>query len=521
MKKIGFIVLICTLAFVLTISIGINSAIAAEKDKYGGILRVNHGKQAGVIGEPLAIRAWNHEYVDFVLQTIIRRNPKEFGVYDPELALSWKVTPEKSNVVFKLRKGVKFHDGTDFNAQAAKWNLDRWIVNPKPQFSKMTSIEIIDDSTIRANFSEWDAVTMYDFSRFTFFISPTAFEKNGAEWVKYNPVGTGAFKVTKTKRNTYVRYEKFADYWEKGLPYLDGVEFTMIPDPMTAAASLRRGEVHAMLAVDPVTGTDFRKSGGFDVVTNPGLHQVLYFNSENPGSVWSEQKNREALEYAINKKQIADVIMRGFSFPVDEILHSINLSAPAAGKKVGTVPRNFSPEKARQLLKEAGYPNGLKVKIIYNATAPAHKSIFLAVQDNLKNVGIEAIPSPLLGAALHEKEAAPLQPNELIIASIRGGSVASLPSIKEAFHPKSIYFQGVKKPEGFTGLIDKATQTFDPGKQLDILIEMEQKAYGMAMLTPIMGNYFIAIQNPMLKDAVWFYGGSPIPSLRRTWMSEK
>ena len=520
MKKYLFtsLVFLCVLGF-FQIN-GVSISIAAEKDKYGGILKINHSKQAGVIGEPLEIRAWNHEFVDFVLQTLVRRS-SSYGEYDPELALSWEEVPEKSHVVFKLRKGVKFHDGTDFNAQAVKWNLDRWIALPKPQLSKMTSVEVIDDYTIRANFSSWNALTFYDFTRYTFMISPTAFEKNGAEWIKYNPIGTGPFKVVKAKRNTYINYEKATNYWKKGQPYLDGVRFTMIPDPMTASASLRRGEIDAMLGVDPVTGSDFRKTGGFDLITNPGVHQVLYFNSESPDSVWSDQKNREALEHAINKQQIADVIMRGFSFPVDEIIHSINISAPNAGKKVGTVPRKYNPEKARQLLKGAGYPQGLKVKIAYNATSVAQKDMFAALQANLKNVGIEALPNPLTGAALHQKEAEPLFPNELLIAGLRGGSVVSLPSTTEAFHPSSHYFRGVKKPEGFSGLLEKAAQSFDPGKQLDILIEMEKKAYGMAMFAPIMGNYFIAIQNPKVKDAVWFYAGAPNPSLRLAWLSEK
>ena len=75
--------------------------------------------------------------------------------------------------------------------------------------------------------------------------------------------------------------------------------------------------------------------------------------------------------------------------------------------------------------------------------------------------------------------------------------------------------------QGFNARLKKAVQTFDPGKQLDILIEMEKKAYGMAMFTPIMGNYFSAIQKPTVEDAVWFYAGAPNPSLRRAWLSKK
>lgn len=511
-----FVLLVCGLALGNIVP----PAAAAEKGKYGGILRVNHFRQAGVLGEPLEIRAWNHEFVDFVLQSLTRRTER-YGEYDPELALSWEVNPDKLQIIFKLRKGVKFHDGTVFNAQAVKWNLDRWIASSKPQFSTMKSVEVIDDFTIQTNFSALDAVTLYDFARFTFIISPTAFEKNSKEWVKANPVGTGAFKLVKSKRNTYLKYDKFDDYWEKGLPYLDGLYYTMTPDPMTASASLRKGEIDVMVGVDPVTGADFRKSGGFDVMTNPGTHLIIYFNSEDPNSVWSDVRMRKALDHSIDRENIAKVVMRGFSFPVYEILHSINISGPAAGLNVGTVPRKFNPEKARQLIKEAGHSKGLKVKVTYHSTRPSHKDTFLVLQSILGDLGIEAIPNPLTGAALNQKIAAGMPPNEIIIDHLRGGAVLSLPSTKEAFHRKSVWFKGVKKPERFVDLLDKAMNTDDTDEQFKTLIEMERMAYGSAMFTPIVGNYFIAIQNPKVKDAVWFYAGNPIPSLRRAWLSEK
>jgi len=520
MKRNLLVFLVISLISTFTIGISVQDSMAAEKKgkaKYGGIIRPNHSKQAGIIGDPLLIQAWNHEFVDFVLQTIARSSNDRFGEFDPVLCEKWTIAPDKSNIVFNLRKGMKFHDGTDCNAQAVKFNYDRYLKSSKPQLSTMKSVEALDDHTVRVNFNFWDVTTFRDFTRGTFIISPTAFEKNGAEWAKFNPVGTGAFKVVKQKRNTYIKYEKFIDYWEKGLPYLDGVLFTMIPDPMTAAASIRRGEIDAMLGVDPVTGSDFKKSGGFDLILNPAIHNIIYFNSEDPNSIWSNLKLREALEYAINKQQIADVIMRGFSSPVYEILHSIT---PAAGKKLGTTPRLYNPEKARQLIKEAGFPGGVKAKVFFNATAPALRNMFLAIQANLKDVGIDIVPAPLSGAALHSKVLEPMTPNDLIIEHIRGGGTFQVGGVKTTFHPDSIWLRGAKRPKRFVELIDKVMKTFDIQEQLKICIEMERIAYNDAMYTPIVGNNFIVIQAPYVKDAYWFWAGGPQPELKYAWLNK-
>ena len=518
MKNKYLVLLMIVLITSFAIGMNVHPSMAADKSKYGGILKPNHSKQAGIIGDPLLIQAWNHEFVDFVLETIVRASNDRFGEFDPVLCESWKTDQENLNITFNLRKGMKFHDGTNADAQAVKWNYSRYLTSSKPQLSTMKSIDIIDDHTVRVNFKFWDVTTFSDFTRGTFIISPTAFEKNGAEWVKYNPVGTGAFKVVKQKRNTYIEYVKNTDYWEKGLPYLDRVRFTMIPDPMTASASIRRGEIDAMLGVDPVTGTDFKKSGGFDILTNPAIHEIIYFNSEDPDSMWSDPRLREALEYAINKKELAEVIKRGFSFPVYEILHSIT---PAAGKRLGTTPRLYNPEKAKQLIKEAGHPGGIKAKIAYNSTDVSDRDMFLAMQANCKEVGITLVANPRTGAAMNAMVLEPMPPNELILGSIRGGGTFGVGQTKNFFHPSSIWFRGAKRPEGFVELIDKVMTTFDLAKQLEICIEMERMAYNDAMYVPLVGNNFIVIQNPNIKDANWFWAGGPHPSLKHAWLSEK
>ncbi|MBW1799408.1 MAG: ABC transporter substrate-binding protein [Deltaproteobacteria bacterium] len=510
MKKCLFVSSIFVLTVALLTGLSAAPAMAAEKAKYGGILKFNHSKPAGIIGNPLKIRGWNHEFIDFILQTLIRPSNTKLGSFEPQLAESWELAPDKSYYTFKLRKDVKFHDGTVFNAQAAKWNLDMWVKSKRPRLDKVTSVDVVDDYTIRCNLSGWDNVTLFDFAKDTFMVSPTAWKKNGEEWARYNPVGTGAFKLVEFKRKVSLKYEKFKDYWKKGLPYLDGVFITQIPDPMTAIASLKKGEIDAWMGVDPVSGSELRKTGDWVISTNPGPHQVLLYNSTDPKSPWADKRMREALEYAIDKETIAKTTGRGFTFPVWEMIHSI----PA---KAGTVPRKYNPEKARQLIKEAGHTN-LKVKLTYMARIMQDQAV--AIQGNLADVGIKIDPNPVTGAVYHRAAFEPIPGIDMVIGNQRGGPNELLVSVDETLASGSVFFQGMKRPKGFDDLLHKAIQQTNMGEALKILYKMEKLAYDDAMFTPLWGWLFITVNAPYVKDAVWFWASMPYPSLETAWLDK-
>jgi ABC-type transport system substrate-binding protein len=484
--------------------------MAAGKGKYGGILKMNHSKPAGIIGNPLKMRGWNHEFVDNTLQTLIRSSHTEMEAYVPHLATSWELAPDKSYYIFKLRKGVTFHDGTPFNAEAAKWNLDLWVKSRRPQLKTLTSVDVIDDYTIRCNLSAWDAVTLRDFSRISTMISPTAWKKHGEKWIDYHPVGTGPFKLKDFKRNVHVKFEKFDDYWVKGYPYLDGIEFSQIPDPMTTIASLKRGEIDAWMGVDPVSAAELQNAKGLTVVPNPALHNLLQFNSEDPKSPWADRRMREALEYAVDKPALAKSVGRGFFTPVYEIIHSI---PPGAG----TTPRTYDPEKARQLIKAAGYEN-LKVKLFFSVGPSQDAAV--ALQAYLADVGIQIVPTPLQGPAFHRKLFEPVVGNDLLFGNQRGARQAFIGQASEAFAPGSVFFQGVKRPAGFTDLLNKALQEEDIKVSLKYFHQMEKLAYDDAMFVPLYAIKLIVAQSTAVKDAIWFWAGAPYPELSRAWLDK-
>ncbi|MBW1996635.1 MAG: ABC transporter substrate-binding protein [Deltaproteobacteria bacterium] len=511
MKRSYFVPLWFFLMCGLILGLGFQPSMAAEKSKYGGILKYNHTKTAGIVGNPLKIRGWNHEYIDNVLETLIIPSNKKMGEFEPQLATGWELAPDKSCYIFKLRKGVEFHDGTDFNAQAVKWNLDMWVKSKRPRLDKVKSIEVLDDYTVRVNLSGWDAVTLSDFSKDTYIVSPTAWKKHGEKWVDYHPVGTGPFKLVEFRRNVHLKYKRFEGYWKKGLPYLDGLFVTQIPDPMTAMAALKRGEIDAWTGVDPISGSELKKTGKWTIYTNPAIHRVIQFNSTDPKSIWSDKRMREALEYAIDKERIAKVMGRGFFFPIYEIVHSI---PPGAG----TVPRKYNPEKARQLIREAGR-EGIRVKMHY--FAGFDQDAFTAIQANLKEVGITLEAAPVTGAAYHKRLFEPAPVNDLILGNQRGSRSELLVSVDETLAPGSVFFQGVKRPKGFVEILNRALQQEDRNKILEGLYELERLAYGEAMFVPLVGTTFITVNAPYVKDTIWFWGSMPYPHLERAWLDKK
>jgi ABC-type transport system substrate-binding protein len=490
---------------------------AAEEPQYGGTLTFNMFPPPSILGNPLKFRGPDHEYIDNTLQTLIRPSNEKMGEFEPLLAESWERAPDKSYYIFKLRKGVKFHDGTDFNAQAVKWNLDQWVNSPRARLDKVESIEIIDDYTIKFNLKSWEAIFLSDLAKDTYIISPSAFQKHDEKWVDTHPVGTGPFKLKEFKRNIVVSLERFDGYWKKGLPYLDEIKILIIPDPMVFSASFQRKELDAV-RVDYILATELGKTGKYETIALPTGHDVLYFNSQDPKSIWSRKKAREALEYAIDKEAIAKVITKGFGYPIYEIVHSINKVPPGPG----TRPRKYNPEMARQLLKEAGFPEGDKITLTYSTTGPTGVSQdYVAIlMQYLKDIGIDTVPNGISFPAFVQKEAGPPLPNEILLSGQRGGPNELLISLDETLGPGSVFFQGISKPEGFYDLLNKALQSEDKKRQMEYLYETERVAYGDAIFIPIISEAFITVQHPYVENAVWFWGSSPYPNLEGAWIDQ-
>src|SRR4030043_1517832 len=210
------------------------SEAAGPQPVKGGILKAIRGNFPKVLGYPPEQGPTDTIFALLYAERLSEWDEK--GNLIPVLAESWEGDPKNKTVTFHLRKGVKFHDGTPFNAEAARWNFQlRLDTKSQIDGDLIKSGEAPDDYTVRLNCTDITTWSPYIYG-WGQHISPTAYEKNGGkEWARFNSVGVGPYKVVEFKRDNLLRFEKNKDYWRKGYPLLDGIEIRCVPDPVTAS----------------------------------------------------------------------------------------------------------------------------------------------------------------------------------------------------------------------------------------------------------------------------------------------
>ncbi|MBI4295692.1 MAG: hypothetical protein HY667_01100 [Chloroflexi bacterium] len=367
------------------------TAAPAETPQYGGTLKIQTS-DVPFQGFLPAIMTTTWPYsVTAAYESLMWRDGK--GQFQPWLATDWKLSPDMKSLTLTLRKGVRFHDGTDFNAAAAKWNIEKRKALKLTDYTEVTSVDIIDDYTVRLNLSEYRVTTFVPLASAAnstggYMYSPTAAQRMGIDWATWNPVGTGPFKFVRYEQGLRYITERFDGYWQKGKPYLDKVEEDFIADSLTASLAFQKGDVHFITRVDAKTLTDLRAKGfkALPVLTDDV--QTLVPDSANPTSPFANKKVRLAMEYAIDREGIVGAL--GFG------LYEASYEA-ASTNGYAYVPelekRRYDTAKAKQLLSEAGYPNGFKTTVYAMTSSP--REVIVAVVTNLKEVGINATLEPV------------------------------------------------------------------------------------------------------------------------------
>jgi len=306
----------------------------------------------------------------------------------PVLAESHTVSKDGLVYTFKLKSGIKFHDGTPFNAEAVKVNFDR-VTNPENKlkrynlYKNIAKTEAVDATTVRVTLKE-------PFSPFIntlahpsgVMISPTALAKYGSKGIAQNPVGTGPFKFVEWKATDYLKVAKWEGYWKKGYPKVDSITWRPVVDNNTRAAMMQTNEAHFAFPMPPETVDSLSKKPSLEVTSAPSIiHRYLSMNTQQ--KPFDNPKVREAINYAINKDALVKVAFSGYAVPAEGVVpHGVEYAA-----KLGPWP--YNPAKARELLKEAGYPNGFESTLwsAYNYTTA--QKVIQFVQQQLAQVGVK------------------------------------------------------------------------------------------------------------------------------------
>jgi len=301
--------------------------------------------------------------------------------HEPQLAEWFEEDPEARTITFKLREGIKFHDGTDLTADVVKWNYESYI--QKLMFNDLLKeIEVVDDYTLIFHLHEWHNQILPNWG-YTPIFSREAYEKNGgAEWARTNIVGTGPFMLEDWKRDVSMTWVKNENYWREG-PYLDRIEITYITEATTAAAKMEAGEADIWNGAPPQYMKELEEKGFVRQSGWAGMYYHLMPNTVDPNSPFNDLRVREALEYAIDKQAICDALGYGYTSP----LHSVAAEGEWGGRSEPVRP--FNPDKARELLAEAGYADGLKVTLLASVSDGGRNDTAEAIANYLNDVGFE------------------------------------------------------------------------------------------------------------------------------------
>lgn len=314
----------------------------------------------------------------------------------PALAERWGVSSDKLTWTFRLRKGVKFHDGTDFNAEAAVFQLDRITNKDFAYFDErlfsanrfntrqITSYRAIGTDTLEIKTHEPYALLLWDLTSI-FFPSPAVVKKYGNRDYVRNATGTGPFRMTRYIDGQVMELERFDEHW-RGKAKLDKIILRPMPDASTRLAALQAGDILWADFVPPDSLAQVR-SRGYTILLRPYPHtMVFYLNMyEEP---FNNPKVREALQYAIDREKLCKALLQGLCIPATQLAYPGHpWYEPNILKKY-----RFFPARAKQILADAGYPNGFTI----NVAAPTGGSgnmwpspMLEFIQSNLKDVGIE------------------------------------------------------------------------------------------------------------------------------------
>lgn len=316
-----------------------------------------------------------------VFEGLTRIGPS--GEVLPALAESWTISDDGKVYTFKLHKGVKFHDGSDFDAEDVKFSLDRArapdsVNAQKGLFAAIDTVEVIDPETVQVTLKHPQGAFLYNMGwGDAVIVAPESADRN-----KEKPIGTGPFRFDHWAKGSAVTLVKSDNYWGDPVA-LDKVEFRFIPDAAAAVPAVLSGDVQAFPffpadAVSQVEGNPQLKV----VIGSTEGETILAMNNKKPPL--DNLKVRQAISYALDREAIIDGASGGLGQPIGS---HVSPSSKAYVDLTGRYPHDAA--KARKLLKEAGFENGFKTTLKLPPPAYARDGGQI-IASQLRNVGIQA-----------------------------------------------------------------------------------------------------------------------------------
>jgi len=392
------------------------------------------------------------------------------GSKRPGLVEKWEASEDGKLITLHLRHGVKFQSGDELTSKDILWSHERMLKKTwfYPGFARFIDhMEAPDDYTVKVIFKQVDAQFI---ALPAMIVSSKAYaERVGEDELKKHPVGTGPYKIAAYAPGQYLDLEAWDGYWGKK-PSIKKAHFVFAKDDNTRVAKLQAGEVDMIMAT-PYAAYDQLKAAGYNLV-KLSVHptQSVQFSLINKKTPWADVRVRQAIAYAIDKKSIVKGLLHGVptDYPrlmPDELGYDPNLK-----------DYNYDPQKAKQLMNEAGYANGFNMPLyvstgVYFGTQETAEAVALYLKQNLnittKVQGIELMQLlQLIGKMAQD-------PNGEY-ASVAGLPVANLPTpiegVSLAYYGKAPF--ALNHDDEMDAIFEQAEATLDPAKQAPLIKKM-------------------------------------------------
>ena len=307
---------------------------------------------------------------------------------EPGLAEKWEVSPDGLTYTFHLRKGVTFSDGTPLKASDVKFSINRAKTNQKSGWTftlePLKDIATPDDSTVVMTLSQPWAPFLSDIAMFNSSIMSEAFVKKiGEDKLVEQTLGTGPFVLSEWKKGEYITLKKNDKYWDKGLPYLDQLKITVVPDDNNRILQLQGGEIDGMYDVPLNRVGDLEKDDKLTVNKFVSTYNnFIALNTRN--APLNDVKVRQALNYATDKQSLIKVV----TFGIGEVSNSFMPNGALYWNK-DQVGYPFDLDKAKALIKDSSIPSGGKIAIQVQAGMQQSLQLATALKDMWSKIGID------------------------------------------------------------------------------------------------------------------------------------
>ena len=492
---------------------GILSASAQDAGKGGRLSIVFVGEEPKLIDaqvdpfDPAALTS------TLIADTLVAIDTE--GNYIPSLATEWTPSEDGKTWTFTLREDAKFHDGTPFNAAAAKANFDR-ILDPATQSAQaastlgpVASTTAVDEFTFEVVHEEPYVPFLDAISKgFIPMWSPTALEQYGLEQFGLHLVGSGPFmakEIRPADRYVFVRNPDYA--WgpghveNTGAPYLEELTVRWIKENTTAVAALTSGEADVVIGY-PAENLDEIEGGEYQILKAELSGSPTLYVMNTSMAPLDDLTVRRALQHGINQEEIVEVLFNGQAVPTKGVMYP---ASPCYWQEAESV-YPYDPEKAKSLLQEAGWTmgpdgvmekNGTKLQIsLVNAFV---EDLGTIVQAQLKDIGVDASIELVTGPI--QLERATSGDFNLIFQHF----AYTEPGVLDI-----LYNSANNKPGGWSWtryqdpkldeLLNQSSTTLDQAQRCELLVQAQQIIVDQALVLPLYGRYYVYVMAPNVKD---------------------